>query len=104
LIAVGISSGLKWEFQQFTSAARTKLSLILLPEEGSVVATWRIFAAQYPLLLACPEPELERSLAVRFDQDGSPSLIFAQEKSAEAYRIAVNACFLPLEGFLELAA
>lgn len=103
LIAVGISHGLKWEFQQFESeASRTKLSLILLPEQGSLVADWRIFAAQYKML-DLPEPELKRSLAVRFDQDGSPIFISGSEKTAEAYRVAVNMCLLPMDAFMELA-
>jgi hypothetical protein len=100
LIAVGISSGIKWEFRQFEDGiSRLNLSLIMLPEEGSVAATWRIFAAEYPDLLACPEQDLERSVAVRFDEAGNPIFLCARKKSAEAYRVAVNACLIPNEQF-----
>jgi len=102
LIAVGISSGIKWEFRQFEDGvSRLNLSLIILPEEGSVAATWRIFVAEYPELLACPDQDLERSVAVRFDAAGMPVFLCARKKSAEAYRIAVNTCLIPIERFLK---
>lgn len=54
LIAVGISSGLKWEFSQFEAGASPlKLSLIIVPEQGSVAATWRIFARDYQNCSRC---------------------------------------------------
>jgi hypothetical protein len=101
-IAVGISSGLKWEFSQFEAGAgRLKLSLIILPEQGSVGATWRLFAKEYQELLALSQ-DIERGVALRFCADGAPVLLCARKKSAEAYRIAANACLLPLERFMEV--
>jgi len=103
VVSVGISSGIKWEFQQLQSAEdRTKLSLISFQGQGSVLDTWRIFAERHSKLIAYPEAQLKRSLVMRFDRDGSPIMIFAQKKSAAAYRTALNTCFLPLEEFLEL--
>jgi hypothetical protein len=102
LIAVGISSGLKWEFKQFeTGASREKLSLLVVPEQGSVAATWRIFAADYPDLLALSQ-DIQRGVALRFCSDGAPVLLCARKKSAEAYRIAASACLIPLERFMEV--
>jgi hypothetical protein len=54
-------------------------------------------------MLAYPEHELKQSLAVRFDQAGSPIFIRGREKTAEAYRIAINTCLLPTEQFLQIA-
>ncbi len=104
VVSVGISSGIKWEFQQLEgSQDRTKLSLMSFQGQGSMLDTWRIFAERHAKLVAYPEAQLKRSLAMRFDRDGSPIMIFAEKKSAAAYRTALNTCFLPLEEFLELA-
>jgi hypothetical protein len=102
LIAVGISSGLKWEFSQFEAdASPLKLSLIIVPEQGSVAATWRIFAKDHQELLALSQ-HIGRGVALRFCADGAPVLLCARKKSAEAYRIAVDVCLLPLERFMEV--
>jgi hypothetical protein len=103
VIAVGVSSGVRWEFQQFEDPEnRVKLSLMILPEEGSVVATWRMFTAQYRDLLQSGENHIEKSLAVRFDRSGLPLFICSKKKSAQGYRIALNACLLPLDKFLQV--
>jgi hypothetical protein len=71
---------------------------LILPEEGSILTMWRMFTAQYPRLLDCPDYCVERALAVRFnDRDGLPVFLCARKKSIEGYRLALNACFVPLE-------
>ena len=97
-IAVGISGGVKWELQQLENEVDSrKVSLLILPEEGSILTTWRLFAAQYPRLLDCPDSCVERALVVRFDQDGFPVFFCARKKSIQGYRLALSACFVPLE-------
>lgn len=105
LVTVGFTSGLKWEFQRLAeSVDLAKVSLVFLPDSiESTLSTWREFASHSPVLLSCPDEVLARSLAVRFHpNDRTPVFLLAERRSAAAYNLALNACWLPVEELLEV--
>jgi hypothetical protein len=98
LMTVGLTSGLKWEFQQTQLQGRlTKLSLVIPPESAaSIATTWNNLVSDLPPLDSCPEEAVVRSLAIRFRDTGSPVFISAEQRSVAGYRLALDACWLPL--------
>jgi hypothetical protein len=105
LMVVGVTSGLKWEFQQSRDKARfAKLSLVIPPGGASSIATsWRNLVSDLPQLLHCEEVAVGRTLAVRFRDDASPVFLSADQRSVAAYELALDACWLPLDRLLEVA-
>lgn len=105
VMMVGLTSGLKWEFQQAQIHGRqAKLLLVTPPESAALIAkTWHNFASDFPSLLSCPEELPVRSLAVRFRDNGWPVFLSAEQRSVAAYRLALDACWLPLNDLLNTA-
>jgi TPR repeat protein len=107
LMAVGSTSGLRWEFQQLAhSIDLRKLSLVLLPgSKESVVSTWRQFATASSVLVSCPEETVARTLTVRFSPDhDTVILLTARRPSASAFGLAINACWLPVDSLYRIQA
>jgi intein/homing endonuclease len=106
LLAVGITGGVKWEFQQLdVNGLREKVILLTVPEDERIVPqTWRSFVGSSAKLLDQPNEVLAKSLAARFTSEGSLKLISASRRSGAAYQVALSVCWLPLDQFLELAS
>jgi hypothetical protein len=106
LIVIGVTGGLKWEFQQTQDKARfAKLSLVIPPDKASSLATsWRNLVSDMPQLLSSEEVVAGRTLAVRFRDDASPVLLTADQRSVAAYQLALDACWLPLGRLFEASS
>jgi len=102
LMTVGLTSGLKWEFQQTQFQGRlAKLSLVIPPESArSIATTWNNLVCDLPPLNSCPQEVVVRSLAVRFRDTGAPVFISAEQRSVAGYQLALDACWLPLNELL----
>jgi hypothetical protein len=108
VMAVGFSSGLRWELAQFDTARLAKLTLAFVPEHPEeTLATWRQFTLEAPRLSLCREEVITKALAARFRDDGSLVFVTARKRSLVAYQLAILSCFVPagaLEPFIELKA
>jgi len=99
LMVVGLTSGLKWEFEQSHTKSRlAKLSLVIPPEKASsAIRSWRALVSDCPPLFLCDEQVLACAIAVRFQDDTSPVFFLAKTRSVAAYRMALEACWLPMD-------
>jgi hypothetical protein len=106
LITAGLTSGLKWEFQRAQTQVRMgKLSLVIPPESAaSVSKTWHHLVSDLPKFHAFPENVLAGALTIRFRDNGPPVFLSAEQRSVAAYRLALEACWLPLRDLLEATA
>lgn len=98
VMAVGFTSGLRWELSQFDPERLSKLILAFVPEHPErAVTTWHQFTLDGPRLSSCGEEVIGRALAARFLRDGSPVFFTARKRSLAGYRLAMLSCFIAIE-------
>ena len=98
VMAVGFTSGLRWELAQFNAARLSKLILAFVPEDPDrKLSTWRQFTLEAPRLSSCAGAVISESVAARFLADGTPVFFTARKRSLVAYRLAMLCCFTPPE-------
>jgi hypothetical protein len=104
LMTVGFTSGLKWEFQQIDTPEKlAKLSLVLgVESQETGLRYWKEFASHSPGLRACPDDVVRQALAVRFSATGQPLFLLADSRSVAAYRLALDACRLPVDRVVDI--
>jgi hypothetical protein len=100
LMTVGFTGGIKWELEQFAGSDEIRKLALLMPpgDEESLVRTWHEFTANFPNLQQCPDIVAARTIAAKFGAPGDPPLmLLSDRRSVAAYRLALNACWLPDE-------
>jgi hypothetical protein len=105
LMTVGSTGGLMWEFQQLLESGDwQKITLVLRHDKPAVMAhAWRQLCFGHASLLSPDDEVIGRSLAVRFSNEGSvPVFLSAKRRTVASYKVALGACWLPLEQFSEL--
>jgi hypothetical protein len=99
IIMVGLTTGLKWEFQQAEIRSQLPRVVLVVPPENreAIIRTWRNFVSGSTALSSCPEDLPTHALAVRFGAGGAPVFFTADRRSAAAYRLALYSCWLPMD-------